>query len=82
MTKLTSIQKKAIDEMGRYAASFTFVYDGIFNNYNQAKRCLNGLEKAGLAHAEQTSDGSPQYRLTEAGWDYVKYGMLPEGVAA
>ena len=60
MTKLNATEKKAIAVMN--SSGFTFYGDAMFRTFNQAKRCLDGLVKKGLA--EKVTD---QFCLTLAG---------------
>jgi hypothetical protein len=48
---------------------FTFLGDSHFATFNQALRCLNRLERAGLL----AKDGN-EYKLTPDGKDAVTYG--------
>ena len=59
MTKLNATEKKAIATMAK--TGFTFYGDN-FKTFTQAKRCLDGLVRKGLA----TKNGN-EFFLTDAG---------------
>jgi len=47
MTTINATERKAIAEMKK--SGFTYYGDAIFKTFKQAKSCLDGLEKKGLA---------------------------------
>ena len=68
MTKLNKTEIAAINEMIK--TGFTFYGDAMFDTFNKAKRCLDGLVRKGYAIKE----GS-EFKATDSARDFVKYGI-------
>lgn len=68
MTKLNKTEIAAINEMIK--TGFTFYGDAMFDTFNKAKRCLDGLVRKGFA----IKDGG-EFKPTAEARDFVKYAI-------
>jgi hypothetical protein len=76
MAKLSKIQIKTLEVANK--TGFTFLGDSHFASYRKALMAINGLVRMGYLAAIKNEFGT-EYRLTEAGKEYVIWG---EAVAA
>ena len=63
LENMTATEKKAITVM--QLSGFTFYGDAMFRTFTQAKRCLDGLVRKGLAE-----NVCGEFKLTIAGKEY------------
>lgn len=68
--KFNVTDRKVMTDVAKHG--FTFKADSLFRTIRQATGCLNRLVKVGFLVAVTDQFGTA-YRLTDAGWDALRY---------